>query len=443
MNGASVLPACQQSITVSTPQPVSPVCDNLYIITPGALTYTGGTITAVCSGTNTDAYKFIFRQGSTILSTIDYQSSASKTFTIPASTATTNTEYSVDCYAKNAQNGGVTSNTCTKNLTISGAPVCNSLSVSSTTAPVNSLITYTCDASNATSYNIFNGSTSIGTTPTGSMNFSTAGIYSIKCLIDGQNSTPSACIKSITITPPPTNPIPSIFIDKDDSTPGTPDTDGNDIQRVQNNGTAVFTIRFTNNGNEALKTVVITDLSSPDCNRSDSQTAALYGGGTSANFDIGESFTYQCTKTNVTSSTFPNNRNTASITGVGVTSAINVADSDVTEIFMQQTNPNIRIEKNDTDNLDDTQEVAENGTAHFSVKVTNTGSESLENLRITDQLSPGCNRDTSETRQLIENIGNRDSIFDPGEIFAYTCTEPSVTSNTFPDGINTVCVAGL
>lgn len=397
----------------------------------------------MCSGTNTDAYKFIFRQGSTILSTIDYQSSASKTFVIPANTATANKEYSVECYTKNAQNAGVTSGTCNKNLTISGAPVCNDLSVSSTSTTANTLITYICNASNATSYNITNGATSIGTTPTGTMTFATPGVYAIKCYIDGKNSTPDACTKNITITNPPVNPIPSIFIDKDDSTPGTPDDDGNDIQRVQNNGTATFTVRFTNNGNEALKNVVITDQYASDCNRSSVQTAVLYAGGLTANFDVGETFTYQCTKSNVTSSTFPNNRNTASITGVGAISSINVSDSDITEIFMKQSNPNIKIEKNDIDNLDDTQEIDEDGTAEFSVKVTNNGNEPLENLIITDKLASDCTKDTRETRELIENIGDKDSIFDPGEFFAYMCRERSVTENTFPDEKNTVCVSGI
>jgi uncharacterized repeat protein (TIGR01451 family) len=117
----------------------------------------------------------------------------------------------------------------------------------------------------------------------------------------------------VTITTPPIITNPSIFIDKDDSTPGTPDSDGNDIQRVQSNGTATFTILVRNNGNEALKTVSIEDTLAPDCARTSAQTVSLYSGGSSANFDVGESFTYQCTRNSVTSTTFPNNRNTATV----------------------------------------------------------------------------------------------------------------------------------
>jgi len=60
-------------------------------------------------------------------------------------------------------------------------------------------------------------------------------------------------------------------------------------------------------------------------------------------------------------------------------------------------------------------------------------------MTITDELSRDCERDISETRDLVRNIGNRDSLFDPGETFNYMCSESSVNSDTFPDETNTVC----
>jgi len=48
-----------------------------------------------------------------------------------------------------------------------------------------------------------------------------------------------------------------------------------------------------------------------------------------------------------------------------------VTDSDVTEIFLKQTNPSITVEKNDTDDYDDEQEIDEGETARFSIEVTN------------------------------------------------------------------------
>lgn len=122
-----------------------------------------------------------------------------------------------------------------------------------------------------------------------------------------------------------------------------------------------------------------------------------------------------------------------------MTSSTNVTDSDITEIFMKQVNPSITVEKDDIDNLDDTQEVDDGGTAKFSVKVINDGDETLNTVILTDDLSPDCDRDESETRDLIREIGNNDSLLDPGETFAYTCQKKSVSIDTFPDEINTVC----
>lgn len=426
-------------------------CTNLTLTsTPATLTKAGWTLTATCSASNATHYKFILKQGATIIDTKEYQVGTQATFTLPENSTSSSKGYTVDCLVKKWAQLDITSDSCKKSISVPGTTTvpaeCESLTLTPATANTNTPIDFVCAAKNPTSnttYTIVRDGIAVGTQPIGTMNLSTPKTYTIKCIVDDKVPTPAACIKTVTITTPPPSPIPSIFIDKDDSTPGDPDSDGNDIQRVQENGTATFTIRVENNGNEVLKTVVVTDQYAPDCNRTSTQTAALYAGGTSTNFDIGESFTYTCTKTNVTSSTFPNNRNTATVTGVWVTSSQNVTDSDVTEIFLKQQigNPNIKIEKNDTDNLDDTQEIEEGDTATFSVKVTNNGQESLENITITDELSKDCERNISETRDLVRKYGNHDSLFDPGETFAYSCNKKSVNSNTFPDEKNTVCTS--
>lgn len=191
---------------------------------------------------------------------------------------------------KNGTQTDITAPSCQKGASVAGIviepSVCNSLTLSHTTIQTNTPINYICDATNATSYIIKQGSTVIGTVPEGTISFTNAGTYSIGCFINGQTNSPASCAKSIIVTTPPVVTIPSIFIDKDDSTPGTPDSDGNDIQRVQLNGTATFTILVRNNGNEALKTVVITDTLASDCARTAAQTASLYSGGSSTNFDI-------------------------------------------------------------------------------------------------------------------------------------------------------------
>ncbi len=431
---------CSNTCTTETS---SLSCNNLGI-SPATLSKDGGTITATCSATNATQYKFILKQSGSTISTVAYQTSATTTFSLPANTDTSNKTYTVDCYVKNTTQTDITATSCNKSITVPGTTieqsVCNNLTLSHTTVQTNTPVTYICSATNATSYIIKRWSSVIGYLPEGTMSFPEAGTYSIGCFINGLTDTPVSCAKSITVTTPPVMTNPSVFIDKDDSTPGTPDTDGNDIQRVQNNGTATFTILVRNNGNEALKTVAIDDTLSPDCARTTTQTASLYAGGATANFDVGESFTYTCTKNNVTNSTFPNNRNTAVVRGVGVSSGTNVTDSDITEIFLKQEwTPRISIEKDDADDFNDEQEIDEDETAKFSIEVTNTGDESLENVIIEDDLASDCERDESETRALIREIGNRDALFDPGEKFDYTCREKSVTVDTFPDEKNTAC----
>jgi len=101
------------------------------------------------------------------------------------------------------------------------------------------------------------------------------------------------------------------MIDKTDANGDDRDGGASDTQTVLKNNKAVFRITVTNNGNENLKNVVITDIKAPSCNRTSAQTAALYTGST---FAIGDSFTYTCEKDNTTE----NYTNTASVTAIGV-----------------------------------------------------------------------------------------------------------------------------
>lgn len=65
------------------------------------------------------------------------------------------------------------------------------------------------------------------------------------------------------------------------------------------------------------------------------------------------------------------------------------------------TTPGISVEKNDTDNLDDSQQIDHGGQAKFSIIVTNNGNEKLSNISLTDQYADNCNRSITETRDLI------------------------------------------
>ncbi len=82
------------------------------------------------------------------------------------------------------------------------------------------------------------------------------------CTVNG-SITNSSCQKTVTVNPPG----PSIDIDKRDA--NAADRDGiigtNDSQTVGTGEKAVFKITVTNNGPEALNTLVLTDPVEPQC----------------------------------------------------------------------------------------------------------------------------------------------------------------------------------
>ncbi len=227
------------------------------------------------------------------------------------------------------------------------------------------------------------------------------------------------------------NQIPSIKIEKDDSTFGTNDSDaGHDKQEVSNGGTAHFTIKATNNGQENLKEIYITDSLAPNCSLSKAQALVKIQaiGNRNSTFDVGESFTYTCTDENVTAGY----TNIANIYGNSVVDNQAVLDTDPTVIILKPNAPAININKDDstpgtvdTDG-NDTQMVNFGTQADFTIKVTNTGQESLKNVRVEDPLAPSCNLSISEALVKIRSTGNNDGIFNPGESFTYTCSDPRV-----------------
>src|SRR3989344_5696937 len=112
---------------------------------------------------------------------------------------------------------------------------------------------------------------------------------------------------------------PSINITKNDN------DNGDDTQAVVSGGTATFTVVVTNNGTRDLIDVVVTDALAPNCNRTESQTTGLYPG---LVFDPGESFTYTCTDTDITSAY----TNTIRVDAdeIGTSSIVN--DTDVSNV---------------------------------------------------------------------------------------------------------------
>ncbi len=197
---------------------------------------------------------------------------------------------------------------------------------------------------------------------------------------------------------------PAIKIVKDDN------DNKDDTQQVNEGGTATYTVVVTNTGVSPLKNVVISDSKSPNCARSAAQTKALIGG--NGILQPGKSFSYTCTETNVVNS----HSTTASVTAKSTIGGQNVNDSDSTRVTVNNA-PAITIDKNDNDNGDDTQQVAEGGTATFKVTVRNAGNAALKDVVIADAMASACTKTAAQTKALYGA-----DTFMPGKSFSYTCS---------------------
>jgi uncharacterized repeat protein (TIGR01451 family) len=78
----------------------------------------------------------------------------------------------------------------------------------------------------------------------------------------------------------------------------------------------------------------------------------------------------------------------------------------------------------------DSQAVAFNGTATFTITVKNTGDATLTDVHVTDAQAPGCARSSADIPQLASMA--------PGDQLSYSCTLANVTSNF----INTAVATG-
>jgi len=78
--------------------------------------------------------------------------------------------------------------------------------------------------------------------------------------------------------------------------------------------------------------------------------------------------------------------------------------------------PSITIDKNDADNGDDTQEVANGGTATFTITVTNSGTEDLCNVSVADPNGLNCEMTYTDNGGILAI----------GDTWTYTCTVENV-----------------
>ena len=204
------------------------------------------------------------------------------------------------------------------------------------------------------------------------------------------------------LAPPPAS-TPQITIVKDPKT-----------QDLGVGGTATFKITVTNSGNVTLSDVTVTDPLSPNCDRNLGTLA------------VGQSKSYSCTKPNVKDDF----QNIATATGKPPTGAA-VKATDHASItvapFVPPQNPRIAVAKNPNEQTVTTRITTARGTtgatktsvsygtAHFTIKVTNTGNVTLHSVKVTDPRSPGCNH----------SVGTLAA----GASKSYSCQRPAVSSS--------------
>jgi uncharacterized repeat protein (TIGR01451 family) len=172
-------------------------------------------------------------------------------------------------------------------------------------------------------------------------------------------------------------------------------------QQIDSGSAATFKITVTNTGETRLTNVKVTDLLSPDCDKTIGALAA------------GAKVTYTCTKANVTAAF----TNVAVATGKtpsgGTVTSRDSAKVNVTAPFKPPappTHPKITIVKNPK-----SQTVDNGGTAVFTITVTNSGDVKLLMVNVSDPTSPQCNKKIGE--------------LDPGDTKTYTCMRPNVTKS--------------
>ncbi len=139
-----------------------------------------------------------------------------------------------------------------------------------------------------------------------------------------------------------------------------------DIQTIAQGEDAVFTIAVTNDGEADLTNVAVVDAAVPGCDLAIGDLA------------MGATFTYTCTAPGATED----------FTNVAVVSgedSIGNVVTDQDDAFVDVLAPQITVEK-----TPDSQTIPFNGTAGFTIEVTNSGDFDLSNVAVTDAQAPDC-----------------------------------------------------
>jgi len=161
-----------------------------------------------------------------------------------------------------------------------------------------------------------------------------------------------------------------------------------DSQTITSGGDAVFEIIVTNTGDFDLFGVTVTDPLTPACDAS------------IGDLPIGESTSYACIAEGVTADF----TNVATVVGEDENGTV-VTDQD--DAFVDVLGPEIDIEKSPED-----QTIVIGQDAEFTITVENTGDVVLDNVTVTDPLTPSCDAELGTMA--------------PGDVITYACSAETV-----------------
>ncbi len=434
-NQVSTPDICKKTVTNTTVEP--PVCTGL-TVTPNSLT-NGGGVSYTCTGNNVTSYSVAFtKPDGSALQTL---STATGSVTIPATPTGT---YTARCYV-NGQ--GYALDVCTKSITNNG------------TTPNPQILIDKRDANSADLDGNIGGNDSqtvySGNTAVFKIRVTNTGTEDLKNIVLSDSVAPN-CAGSMT--------LPSTI-------PGT--WSGFVVGGAGNHADAFLqpneyfeytcdkgntTINYTNtarvdalgkDSNIAVNStdptpVILQNVVNPTCDNLTLSTS-------------GNIINYVCSGSNASSYRMELNGSQISTSatgsvqvGNGTHTLVCYVNNSISSQSCQKsvtinpevTHPRIEVVKDDNDNRDDQQQLQTGGLAQFSILVRNPGPEPLDNITLSDQFAPECNRNPSETLNMVLGVGNRDGRLDPGESFTYVCNRPGADQSTFPNNENRVCTSG-
>lgn len=287
---------------------------------------------------------------------------------------------------------------------------CTNLSVTPTSVTNGGTVTYTCTGNNATSYSIV-AKRPDGTTLTSSTSAAGSiilpatptGTYTVSCYVNGQVTTPASCEKTVTNNTTVTPVCTGLSVSPTSLTDG-----GNVGYTCTGTNVSSYSVVFSKPDGTTLQSFsTATGTATIPATPTGTYTARCYVNG-------------QTTTPAICEKTITNN-------GTTVTPAVLITKTDAN---------NADLDGNIGGN--DSQTVYTGNSAVFRIRVTNTGTEDLKNINLTDSIAPSCSGGvvlpgtypSSWSSFTTGGSGNHsDTLLQPGEYFEYICDKGNTTSN--------------